>query len=139
MKKLQPIMNREQAHAKLNAQIEKALHEIATVESTVGDVSEPEDSEIERHTTVEELMARTPRQWSISQLRFNRELVTRLQETKEEELIFPHGKYVMLPKGAELLSPSGFHCDEQVFKKPERGCTVDKLPRSSDMLYYDFT
>ena len=132
-------MNREQAHAKLSAQIEKALHEIATVESTVGDVSEPEDSEIERHTTVEELMARTPRQWSISQLRFNRELVTRLQETKEEELIFPHGKYVMLPKGAELLSPSGFHCDEQVFKKPERGCTVDKLPRSSDMLYYDFT
>ena len=132
-------MNREQAHDKLDAQIEQAIHEITIGEATIGDVSEPEDSEIESHTTTEELMSRTPRQWSISQLRFNRELVTRLQETKEEELIFPHGKYVMLPKGAELLSPSGFHCDEQVFKKPERGCTVDKLPRSSDMVYYDFT
>ena len=134
-----PITSMKEAQDKLDQQIEEVEKEITIGASMLDDVTREEEEEVNSRKTMEELMSMTPRQWSISQLQTNRDLLKRLKETKKEDLIFPHGKYVMVPKGTQLLSPSGFRCDEQVFIKPESGCLVEKLPRSSNMGYYDFT
>ena len=134
-----PITSMQEAQDKLDRQIEDVEKEIAIGASMLDDVTREEEEEVNNRKTVEELMSMNPRQWSISQLGTNRALLKRLKETKKEELIFPHGRYLMVPKGTQLLSPSGFRCDEQVFIKPESGCLVDVLPKSSNMGYYDFT
>ena len=134
-----PITSMKEAQDKLDQQIEEVEKEITIGASMLDDVTREEEEEVNSRKTMEELMSMTPRQWSISQLQTNRDLLKRLKETKELELIFPHGKYVMVPKGTQLLSPSGFHCEEKVFIKPESGCLVDALPKSSNMGYYDFT
>jgi len=134
-----PITSLKEAHDKLDQQIEEVEKEITMGSQKLGDVTEAEMAEVESHTTDAELLARTARQWEISHIQSDQFLLQRLKETKEQELIFPHGKYVMVPKGTQLLSPSGFRCEEKVFIKPESGCLVDVLPRSSNMGYYDFT
>ena len=129
----------KEARERLDQQIEELEKEITIGASMLDDVTREEEDEVNSRKTVEELMSMTPRQWDISKLGTNRALLKRLKETKEQELIFPHGRYLMVPQGSKLLSPSGFHCEEEVFIKPESGCLVDVLPRSSNMGYYDFT
>lgn len=62
-----------------------------------------------------------------------------LETTQKADLIFPAGKFVMIPKGERLVSPAGFHPDEMVFLKPASGVITDKLPDSSNLSFYDFT
>lgn len=132
---MKPIKTNEQAQGKLDSEILKVKAEIAGLEDKLGIVDEAEELEVENCP----LMSRTPRQWKISQLQHACRSLKWLKKTKKAELIFPDGKYLMVPKGTKVLSPSGFHPDEKVFLKPEQGCLVDVLPRSSNMGYYDFT
>tara|TARA_B100000497_G_C7509160_1_gene310269 strand:+ start:279 stop:719 length:441 start_codon:yes stop_codon:yes gene_type:complete len=132
---MKPIKTNEQAQAKLDSEISKMKAEIAGLKDKLGIVDEAEKLEVENCP----LMSRTPRQWEISQLQHACRSLKWLNNTKKAELIFPDGKYLMVPKGTKVLSPSGFHPDEKVFLKPEQGCLVDVLPRSSNMGYHDFT
>ena len=135
---MKPIKTNEEAQAKLDSEILKVKAEISGLEEKLGIVDEAEELEVE-NCPFDQLMNRTPRQWKISQLQHACRSLKWLNNTKKAELIFPDGKYLMVPKGTKVLSPSGFHPDEKVFLKPEQGCLVDVLPRSSNMGYHDFT
>jgi len=132
---MKPIKTNEEAQAKLDSKILKVKAEISGLEDKLGIVDEAEELEVENCP----LMDRTLRQWKISQVQHAYRSLKWLNNTKKAELIFPDGKYLMVPKGTKVLSPSGFHPDEKVFLKPEQGCLVDVLPRSSNMGYHDFT
>ena len=136
---MKPITSIKDARAKIDKQIEDLKKEISIGASMLDDVTKEEEAEVESRKTIEDLMSMTPRLWDLSNLQSNRTLLKRLRETKEQELILPHGKYVMVPQGSQLISPSGFNPAEEVFIKPDSGCLVDVLPRSSNMEYYDFT
>lgn len=135
---MKPIKTNEQAQGKLDSEILKVKAEIAGLKAELGIVNKAEKLEVE-NCPFDELINRTPRQWKISQLQHACRSLKWLNNTKKAELIFPHGKYLMVPKGTKVLSPSGFHPEEKVFLKPEQGCLVDVLPRSSNMGYHDFT
>lgn len=132
------IENNTQAQVRLHSKILKATSTVAELEKELGEVEASEIEEVEKATS-DEMVKFTKRQWAICVRKNTRIEIERLVETKNQELIFPHGKFVMVPQGTQLTSPSGFHPDERVFVKPEKGCIIDCLPDSSNMSYYDFT
>ena len=135
---MKPIKTNKEAQAKLNTQILKVKAKIAGLEKELGTVEALEIKEVEKATT-NEMVKFTKRQWAICIVINCCDEIEKLVETRKQELIFPHKKFVMVPEGTQLVSPSGFHPDEKVFVKPEKGCLIDCLPSSSNMSYYDFT
>jgi len=62
----------------------------------------------------------------------------RLQDTLRAHLMIATKKYLMVPQGSsELVKPSGFSMDDRVFLFIPGSILTNKLPKQSNMAYYD--
>lgn len=141
-----PFKSVESAIKVLEGRINETEKLIEFHKSSLGEITDAEAAQARdkfnsmmESASTKSAKAVTPRDIGIIGLLNTERELERLTETAAMELITPNGNFVMLPKGERLVSPAGFHPDEQVFIKPPAGAVVPRLPNSSNMDFFDFT
>jgi hypothetical protein len=133
------IKNNEEAQAQLAIKVTDRIADEERLKSDIGVFNSEEMEEAEMLLSESDYASMSVRHWQLIRLDNLRHEIKGLQETQKANLIFPDGKYLLLPKGERLISPAGFHPDQKVFIQPSEGALVSHLPKSSNMSYYDFT
>lgn len=128
-----------EANERIETKLKEAFAKYDDLKKSLGDFTQEEMDAAKKDFDLINFNSITERKWGLVALDNLKYEIKSLTETRFADLIFAKGKYVLLPEGQGLVSPSGFHPDEAVFIKPAVGVVVDKLPKSSNMGYLDFT
>ena len=62
-----------------------------------------------------------------------------LKGSLDADLMVVPTRYLMAPAGSTLTSPSGFHQTERVFLNIPGALFTDRLPKQSNMIYWDIS